>query len=76
MLGTDAVGRDILSRLFYSARVSLVIAVLVVLISGVVGLLLGAVSEYFAGFTDFVIQKLVEVVRAFPPNPARRRRHR
>ena len=67
MLGTDAVGRDILSRLFYGARVSLVIAVLVVIISGVVGVVLGAISGYFAGATDFVIQKLVEVVWAFPP---------
>ena len=67
LLGTDAVGRDILSRLFYGARVSLVIAVLVVLISGVVGIVLGAISGYFAGVTDFLIQKLVEVVWAFPP---------
>jgi peptide/nickel transport system permease protein len=67
VLGTDAVGRDILSRLFYGARISLVIAVMVVIISGVVGLVLGAVSGYFARTTDFVIQKLVEVVWAFPP---------
>jgi peptide/nickel transport system permease protein len=67
VLGTDAVGRDILSRLFYGARVSLVIAVTVVLISGVVGIGLGAVSGYFAGAVDFAIQKLVEVVWAFPP---------
>jgi peptide/nickel transport system permease protein len=67
MLGTDAVGRDILSRLFYGARVSLVIAVLVVIISGLVGVVLGAISGYFAGTTDFLIQKLVEVVWAFPP---------
>jgi peptide/nickel transport system permease protein len=67
VLGTDAVGRDILSRLFYGARISLVIAVLVVVISGVVGVLLGAISGYFARTTDFVIQKLVEVVWAFPP---------
>jgi peptide/nickel transport system permease protein len=66
-LGTDPVGRDILSRLFYGARVSLVIAVMVVLISGVVGIGLGAVSGYFAGAIDFAIQKLVEVVWAFPP---------
>jgi peptide/nickel transport system permease protein len=66
-LGTDAVGRDILSRLFYGARVSLVIAVMVVLISGVVGIGLGALSGYFAGALDFAIQKLVEVVWAFPP---------
>jgi peptide/nickel transport system permease protein len=67
MLGTDAVGRDILSRLFYGARVSLVIAVLVVIISGLVGVVLGTISGYFAGATDFLIQKLVEVVWAFPP---------
>lgn len=67
VFGTDAVGRDILSRLFYGARVSLVIAVMVVLISGVVGIGLGAVSGYFAGGVDFAIQKLVEVIWAFPP---------
>jgi peptide/nickel transport system permease protein len=66
-LGTDAVGRDILSRVFYGARVSLVIAVMVVLISGVIGIVLGAVSGYLAGVVDFLIQKLVEVVWAFPP---------
>jgi peptide/nickel transport system permease protein len=67
LLGTDALGRDILSRLFYGARISLVIAVMVVIISGVVGIALGAISGYFAGTTDFLIQKLVEVVWAFPP---------
>ena len=67
VLGTDALGRDILSRLFYGARISLVIAVMVVIISGVVGITLGAISGYFAGTTDFLIQKLVEVVWAFPP---------
>jgi peptide/nickel transport system permease protein len=67
VLGTDAVGRDILSRLFYGARISLVIAVMVVIISGIVGVGLGAISGYFAGIVDFAIQKLVEVVWAFPP---------
>ena len=67
VLGTDAVGRDILRGLFYGARISLVIAVMVVIISGVVGIVLGAISGYFAGTTDFLIQKLVEVVWAFPP---------
>lgn len=67
LLGTDHVGRDILSRLFFGARISLVIAVTVVVISGIVGVGLGAISGYFAGRTDFAIQKLVEVVWAFPP---------
>jgi peptide/nickel transport system permease protein len=44
-----------------------VIAVMVVIISGVVGIVLGAISGYFAGTADFLIQKLVEVVWAFPP---------
>lgn len=66
-LGTDHVGRDILSRIFYGARISLVIASTVVIISGVVGVGLGAISGFFAGRTDFFIQKLVEVVWAFPP---------
>ena len=52
-LGTDAVGRDILSRLFYGARISLVIAVMVVMISGVFGLVLGAISGYFAEWSIF-----------------------
>ncbi len=67
VLGTDAVGRDIFSRLFYGARISLIIAVTVVLISGVVGVGLGAISGYFAGAVDFAIQKFVEVIWAFPP---------
>ena len=66
-LGTDHVGRDILSRIIYGARISLVIAATVVVISGVIGIGLGAISGFFAGQTDFLIQKLVEVVWAFPP---------
>lgn len=67
VLGTDHVGRDILSRVIYGARVSLVIALAVVVISGVIGVALGVISGYFGRTTDFVIQKLVEVMWAFPP---------
>ena len=66
-LGTDNLGRDILSRVVYGARVSLLIAFAVVFISGFMGVTLGAISGYFGGKTDFAIQKLVEVVWAFPP---------
>jgi peptide/nickel transport system permease protein len=66
-LGTDHLGRDILSRVIYGARVSLVIAGAVALISGAIGVLLGAVSGYFGGAIDFFIQKLLEIVWAFPP---------
>lgn len=67
VLGTDHLGRDILSRMIYGARVSVIIAVTVVIISGILGVALGAISGYFSGRTDFAIQKCVEVVWAFPP---------
>ncbi|MGH7772681.1 MAG: ABC transporter permease [Candidatus Binatia bacterium] len=66
-LGTDNLGRDVLSRVIYGARVSLLVAFAVVVISGFVGVALGAISGYFGGRIDFTIQKLVEVMWAFPP---------
>src|SRR5262244_4378093 len=66
VLGTDNLGRDVLSRVIYGARVSLLVAFAVVFISGFIGIGLGAISGYFGGKTDFAIQKLVEVVWAFP----------
>jgi peptide/nickel transport system permease protein len=67
VFGTDHVGRDLLSRLIYGARISLSIAASVVVISGAVGIFLGIVSGYFGGRVDFLIQKVVEMVWAFPP---------
>jgi peptide/nickel transport system permease protein len=66
-LGTDNLGRDILSRVIHGSRVSLLVAFAVVFVSGFVGITLGAISGYFGGKVDFLIQKLVEVVWAFPP---------
>ena len=66
-LGTDNLGRDILSRVIHGSRVSLLVAFAVVFVSGFIGIGLGAISGYFGGKVDFVIQKLVEVVWAFPP---------
>jgi peptide/nickel transport system permease protein len=66
-LGTDHVGRDLLSRIIYGARVSLLIAIAVVFFSGVVGVVLGIVSGYFGGRIDSLIQKFLEVFWAFPP---------
>lgn len=67
VLGTDPLGRDVLSRLIYGARVSLIIGIAVALLSGFIGVTLGSVSGYFSGRTDLVIQKIVEVMWAFPP---------
>jgi peptide/nickel transport system permease protein len=66
-LGTDNLGRDILSRVIYGSRVSLLVAFAVVFVSGFIGITLGAISGFFGGKIDFMIQKLVEVVWAFPP---------
>lgn len=66
-LGTDHVGRDLLSRIVYGSRVSLMIAIAVVAFSGVVGVTLGVVSGYYGGRVDSAIQKFLEVVWAFPP---------
>jgi peptide/nickel transport system permease protein len=67
LLGTDQLGRDILARMISGARISLLIATSVVVLSGVVGTLLGAVSGYWGGMRDVVLQKLVETFWAFPP---------
>jgi peptide/nickel transport system permease protein len=67
ILGTDNLGRDIFSRIIHGSRVSLLVAFAVVFVSGLIGVSLGAISGYFGGKVDFLIQKLVEVVWAFPP---------
>lgn len=66
-LGTDNLGRDIFSRIIHGARVSLLVAFAVVFVSGFIGIGLGAISGYLGGKADFIIQKSVEVVWAFPP---------
>ncbi|MBY4628976.1 ABC transporter permease subunit [Rhizobium croatiense] len=65
-LGTDAVGRDILSRLIYGARFSLFIGVVVVTISVVCGVLIGLVAGYFRGKIDTAIMRLMDIILAFP----------
>lgn len=67
VLGTDNLGRDMLSRIIHGARVSLLVAFAVVFVSGLIGVGLGAISGFLGGKVDFLIQKLVEVVWAFPP---------
>ncbi|MGY6704040.1 ABC transporter permease [Roseinatronobacter sp.] len=67
VLGTDHVGRDILSRIIHGARVSLIIATAVALFASVAGVFLGIVSGYFRGRIDSAIQKVAEIFWSFPP---------
>jgi len=64
--GTDKLGRDVLSRVIHGARISLGIGFAAVLIGAVGGSLLGLLSAYFGGAVDYIIQRLVEVILAFP----------
>nr|WP_244571010.1 ABC transporter permease subunit [Stappia sp. TSB10GB4] len=66
LLGTDAVGRDILSRLIFGARFSLFIGLVVVTIALTGGIVLGLVAGYFRGWVDTVIMRVMDVILAFP----------
>jgi dipeptide transport system permease protein len=66
LLGTDAVGRDILSRLIFGARFSLFVGLVVVTISVVSGVLIGLVAGYFGGRTDTIIMRIMDIILAFP----------
>src|SRR5262245_39773654 len=65
-LGTDNSGRDILTRLLYGARISLLIGVACVAFSAVVGLPLGAVAGYFGGMADAAISRFLDILLSFP----------
>ncbi|HEV7438937.1 MAG TPA: ABC transporter permease [Methylobacterium sp.] len=69
LLGTDKLGRDLLSRIIYGARISLVIGLAGVAISFVLGLFFGGIAGYFGGVTDATVQRLIEIVRSVPELP-------
>ncbi len=68
-LGTDKLGRDVYSRLMYGTRISMSIGLVGVAISLFLGVLLGGVSGYKGGWTDSLIQRLIEFLRAMPTIP-------
>lgn len=67
LLGTDNLGRDVLSRLIHGARVALLVAVVAAGLAAVIGTALGLVAGFYRGIADTVISRLVEVWMSFPP---------
>jgi len=69
LLGTDRLGRDMLSRIIYGARISLTVGLFGIAISFTLGIVLGGISGYYGGLVDHAIQRLIEIVRSFPELP-------
>lgn len=65
-LGTDSLGRDVLSRIIYGTRVSLLVGIISVAIALVVGVFLGLISGYFGGIIDTIISRVIDALLAFP----------
>ena len=66
LLGTDNLGRDLLSRIIYGSRISLLVGAATVIFAGLIGCLLGAVAGYFGEMIDEIINKTTEIFLAFP----------
>ena len=68
-LGTDTNGMDMLTRLMYGGRISLMIGFVVIIIEGIIGILIGGVSGYFGGWVDTILMRVVDVVICIPAMP-------
>jgi peptide/nickel transport system permease protein len=69
LLGTDRLGRDVLSRILYGARISLTIGLLGIAISFALGLVIGGLAGYYGGWVDMTVQRMIEIIRSFPELP-------
>jgi len=66
LLGTDQFGRDLMSRIIYGARTALIVGLTSAVVGGFSGLVIGVASAYFGGLTDLIIQRVSDIVMAFP----------
>ena len=69
LLGTDKLGRDVLSRIIYGSRISLSIGLIGVLLSFLLGLLLGGIAGFFGGRVDMVVSRIIEFLQSLPTIP-------
>ncbi|APO79165.1 oligopeptide ABC transporter permease protein (plasmid) [Rhizobium etli 8C-3] len=69
LLGTDRLGRDVLSRILYGARISLTIGLLGIAISFVLGIVIGGLAGYWGGVFDLIVQRVIEVLQSLPSLP-------
>ena len=69
LLGSDTLGRDMLSRIIYGARISLTIGLVGIAISFSLGIIIGGLAGYYGGWVDLVAQRLIEVVQSLPTLP-------
>ncbi len=68
-LGADRLGRDVLSRMIYGARISLTIGLIGVAVSFLLGIVIGGLAGYYGGWVDLVVQRLIEVIQSLPTLP-------
>ena len=69
LLGTDRLGRDVLSRIIYGTRISLTIGLVGIIFSFIIGITIGGLAGYYGGWIDNLTQRMIEIIRSFPELP-------
>lgn len=69
LLGADRLGRDVFSRILYGAQLSLTVGLVGITVSFVIGIVLGSIAGYFGGFLDWIINRVIEILRSLPELP-------